>query len=209
MEHAMCGSENIDDNRQSGEPGDRENWDIAGKLKPLEARLAALSPCPDRLDRDRLMFLAGQASLVDAKFERVRTLGSRLESGVWPAAFVAMSAVAATLFVMLVGARERFAPPASSAAVSGHSDRAPLAIEWSSADPVLSAGDAYAVSIESLLASDDLRSDIGSSSSDPFETRDRPILTPAGWGQILNEAMDFQGSRPGASTIHPIQGVNS
>ena len=64
-------------------------------LKALEAALAALVPRSDRLDRDRLMFLAGQAT------------GSQPRAAVsrpwaWPAAFSAMTALAASLLLMLV-----------------------------------------------------------------------------------------------------------
>jgi hypothetical protein len=60
-------------------------------LTALEAALAALVPRADRLDRDRLMFLAGQASR-DTRHARWP----------WPAAFAAMTAVAAGLLVALV-----------------------------------------------------------------------------------------------------------
>ncbi len=64
-------------------------------LKALEAALAALVPRGDRLDRDRLMFLAGQtaASQPGAALSR---------RWAWPAAFSAMTAVAASLLAVLV-----------------------------------------------------------------------------------------------------------
>ena len=89
-------------------------------LNAFEAALAALMPRTDRLDRDRLMFLAGQQSIL-AGHELGATAG--LSSSVggtagqaghqpkvahgsqawpWPAAFAAMSALAATLFVILI-----------------------------------------------------------------------------------------------------------
>ena len=61
-------------------------------LNAFEAALAALTPRSDRLNRDRLMFLAGQASHRDTRPRR----------GSWPAAFVAMTTVAAGLLVALV-----------------------------------------------------------------------------------------------------------
>jgi len=64
-------------------------------LKALEAALAALVPRSDRLDRDRLMFLAGQA----AASQPAAALSRRW---VWPSAFSAMTAVAASLLAMLV-----------------------------------------------------------------------------------------------------------
>lgn len=62
-------------------------------LSALEAALASLTPRADRLDRDRLMFLAGRASAAPPPSPRLRT---------WQAAFAAMSAVAASLLVALV-----------------------------------------------------------------------------------------------------------
>jgi hypothetical protein len=63
----------------------------------LEARLAELRPREDRLDRDRLMFLAGQASVDGGKAQT--SAGRRWA---WPASFAGMSAVAAALLAMLL-----------------------------------------------------------------------------------------------------------
>jgi hypothetical protein len=63
----------------------------------LEARLAELRPREDRLDRDRLMFLAGQASVDGGKAQT-----SAARRWAWPASFAGMSAVAAALVVMLL-----------------------------------------------------------------------------------------------------------
>ena len=71
-------------------------------LKAFEARLAALVPRDDRLDRERLAFLTGQASVMNAPSQRNRVLGVSVDSRAWPAAFAAMSAVAATLFVTTI-----------------------------------------------------------------------------------------------------------
>jgi len=62
-------------------------------LKALEAALAALVPRGDRLDRDRLMFLAGQAAGSQPRAARHRWA--------WPAAFSAMTAAAASLLVIV------------------------------------------------------------------------------------------------------------
>lgn len=68
-------------------------------LQALEAALAALAPRSAAIDRDRLMYEAGRASVstVDA---------SGHGRWAWPTAFSAMSAVAATLFLALM-----FRPP--------------------------------------------------------------------------------------------------
>jgi hypothetical protein len=76
------------------------------ELKSFEAALAALLPRTDRLDRERLMFLAGQQSIsashghITAGQFSSGTQGKR--TWAWPAAFSVMSAVAATLFMMLL-----------------------------------------------------------------------------------------------------------
>jgi hypothetical protein len=95
-------------------------------LNAFEAALAGLIPRTDRLDRDRLMFLAGQQSTLPSPgtdghhAEHGWFVGRRQQSvlpslfgrgaggegskrsWLWPTAFAAMSVVAATLLVMLV-----------------------------------------------------------------------------------------------------------
>ncbi|HYW77997.1 MAG TPA: hypothetical protein VE890_00405 [Thermoguttaceae bacterium] len=63
------------------------------ELKAFEARLAALQPRSDRLDRDALLFEAGRASTQSGLWRR----------WAWPSAFGAMTTVAAALlaFVLL------------------------------------------------------------------------------------------------------------
>lgn len=72
--------------------------DLPPELKAIEAELASLTPRTDRLDRERLIFLAGQQSVAAGHIgatTRVRRWG-------WPAAFSAMTAVAASLLVALL-----------------------------------------------------------------------------------------------------------
>jgi len=88
-------------------------------LTAFEAALAALAPRANRLDRERLMFLAGQASVAPADRamgpvaqppSAVQELpGDSAQPGVavprrwaWPTAFAAMTAVAASLLIMLL-----------------------------------------------------------------------------------------------------------
>lgn len=63
-------------------------------LERFAAELAALSPRA-RLDRDRLMYLAGQASAAMPMY------GRDARRWVWPAAFSGMTAVAASLLLLL------------------------------------------------------------------------------------------------------------
>jgi hypothetical protein len=92
-------------------------------LKAFEAALASLVPRADRLDRDRLMFLAGQQSRTgfqpvketddnsplptnDHASRGARSVpgegpGARASRWAWPAAFTAMTTVAVVLAVLL------------------------------------------------------------------------------------------------------------
>jgi len=73
-------------------------------LSELEAALAALVPRMEGINRDRLMFLAGQASVEPvgqiANLPEVRQIKNL--SHFWPAAFAAMTAIAASLLVALI-----------------------------------------------------------------------------------------------------------
>lgn len=76
---------------------------LPAELKTVEAALAALRPRADRLDRERIMFLAGQTSMTGLKSHS--TWG-------WPTAFAGMSAVAATLLVVVLSGFHRPNQPA-------------------------------------------------------------------------------------------------
>ncbi|MFC1596581.1 hypothetical protein ACFL5Q_01360 [Planctomycetota bacterium] len=67
-------------------------------LAAWEARLGAFRPGPSRLDRDRVMFLAGRASV---RWERSHAARPSV-AWVWPAAFASMTAMAGGLLVALV-----------------------------------------------------------------------------------------------------------
>lgn len=68
------------------------------ELAAWEARLGAFRPPASRLDRDRVMFLAGRASV-----QGERLHGAAPSVGwVWPAALASMTAVAGGLLVALV-----------------------------------------------------------------------------------------------------------
>ncbi len=66
-------------------------------LAAFEAALASLAPRADGVNRDRLMFLAGEAS---AAAQSVQS--SRQRTWAWPAAFTAITAVAASLLAVLM-----------------------------------------------------------------------------------------------------------
>lgn len=67
-------------------------------LERLAAELAALSPRAG-LNRDRLMYLAGQASVAPARSHLMRSHSTRRWA--WPAAFAGMTAVAASLLAAI------------------------------------------------------------------------------------------------------------
>lgn len=92
----------IDDdrNRPSADATDRQG--VPSELKAIEAELAALAPRDDRLNRERLLFLAGQASVRDAVVHQ----NASVRRWIWPASFAAMTTVAAALFVMLLAQPE-------------------------------------------------------------------------------------------------------
>lgn len=69
--------------------------ELNDELADIEAALATVGPGPSRLQRDRVMYLAGRASVGPAT-QRTGTAWA------WPAAFGAMTVVAATLLVMVV-----------------------------------------------------------------------------------------------------------
>ena len=75
-----------------------EKRELPAELKAIEAELASLVPRADELDRERLIFLAGQASARKA----TASPGGRASETIWPIATAAMTAVAVSLLVVLV-----------------------------------------------------------------------------------------------------------
>jgi len=72
--------------------------ELRPELKSLEAELALLCPRTDRLSRDRLMFLAGQASAAGKAVGR-KPFGAAWG---WPAVLGAMTAAAASLLTIVL-----------------------------------------------------------------------------------------------------------
>lgn len=91
--------------------GSEEGSDLrppTSDLAPFEATLSSLAPRAARLDRDRLMFSAGQAALQASGGRQPPDVTANLPVSRWgwPAAFSAMTALAASLLVMLVNRPE-------------------------------------------------------------------------------------------------------
>jgi hypothetical protein len=80
--------------------GDERETEPDKSRSRFEVELTALTPRSAQFDRDRLMFLAGQASV------RVTDGGRPQRRWPWPAAFSAMTAVAAGLLVMMLARPE-------------------------------------------------------------------------------------------------------
>jgi hypothetical protein len=88
----------IDKSAVAAESSASEHSGLSPELQAIEAEWARLRPRTDRIDRDRLMFLAGQASVAEqAELPR----SSRLRVWFWPTSFAGMTAVAAVLFAMV------------------------------------------------------------------------------------------------------------
>jgi hypothetical protein len=160
--------------------------DLPRDLKALEARIAQLVPQSGRLDRERLMFLAGQASVVSTD-PQVSLLGLRFSAKAWPRAFVAMSAVAAALFVMLLTR-----PSLSDSSLAGHSSvDIDLTVESGRRHfgelghrqgDVLSVADAHRDDVEDRLA----KRESGSREITLDEDLGGQVLTPSSWEQLIH-----------------------
>ena len=72
---------------------------LSSELQALEAAWAQLQPRTAQIDRDRLLFLAGQASVTGDGSHSTRV---RFLRWYWPASSVAMTGVAAALLCALV-----------------------------------------------------------------------------------------------------------
>ena len=86
----------MSENESRREIGGGPENELPPELKAVEAELASLRPREDRLDRERLVFRAGQTSAGGDRASR-----GAAARGAWPAAFAGMTAVAAALAVAL------------------------------------------------------------------------------------------------------------
>jgi hypothetical protein len=181
------------------------------ELKSFEAMLAALVPRDDRLDRERLAFLAGQASVaanVDASRPRV---GGWQHHSAWPAAFAAMSALAATLLIVLVAR-----PAATGLSASGVGEIAAANGSRGSIQTrtmtlpeklpnTLSARDALGGDIEQRLTK---LSDEKSAPPFSVELPASPSLTPAAWRRV-SDGTKFPVPSAGSSSPPVIWRANT
>jgi hypothetical protein len=199
-----------------GRPAGHSAWQLSRELVSLEARLAALSPRDDRLDRERLMFLAGQASVVDAAQPSYRILGIPFGARVWPPAFAAMTAIAASLLFVLLLRPATIEPPRSGVRdmvmSTPPADSPPRFRDERtlSQDDVRSTSDALDLEIERLLASRDvLSTNVDSELRGQPDGPPRPSLTPASWRQIFDSSPSDGAPKSDSTNIHLYRGVNS
>jgi hypothetical protein len=188
-------------NDESGNHGSAQKRSI--ELQSFEARLAQLSPRGDRLDRERLIFLAGQASVANEDFGRLPAGPDWRRHAGWPAAFATMSAVAATLLVMLIMRPAGTTDLATSLRDLKSTDRivtSPEAMKSRAKDvdpSILSARDAQFGDVEDLLAA---RSQERAAWSEADDRNTRP-LTPSAWQEISEEMQPLAPSPESSNTL--------
>lgn len=158
---------------------DQPLWQTPADLKSLESQLGSLAPRSDRLDRERLIFLAGQAS---AELPSTRWA--------WPASLAAMTAVAATLLVMMLN-QPAVAPPELPAAERSLADirndfvqRHPPR-EWPQG--ITTATLFREEELEELLNGQSKLVVSSDTTSENFEEEQlrRTILTPSSWNEFF------------------------
>src|SRR5262245_17587314 len=166
------------------------------ELKQFADDLARLRPRDDRLDRERLAFLAGQASVTP-------------RGRAWPVAFGAMTAVAASLLFLLVTRPE-------TSTVSPHTvvlrvDDAKTHFATSAADDrhVLSPRDALRIDFEAMLATNASDGAQGEAGRGASSVRQVPTFTPNAWQRVIEESETARPSSNDDSGYYQIQGVRS
>ncbi len=160
---------------------------LSDELNRFAADLARLRPRDDRLDRERLAFLAGQASVVGLSNKPAKLLGVSLESRVWPAAFAVMTSVAAVLFGLLI--TQAAGPTSMAIAVQDCPGRKynENATERSDDRALLTTRDAHRADIEARLTSIALSRIDTDGSSQTTADRDVPVFTPKTWHQVIHD----------------------
>lgn len=169
---------------------------LGDDLQRFADDLARLRPREDRLDRERLAFLAGQASV------------SR-RGRAWPVAFGAMSAVAASLLFLLVMRPETSADRPFRAAQPVHDAERTFVIDSVDDRRVLSPRDALRIDFEARLAINMADRDHAGIVPGASAVRDIPIFTPSAWHQVIQESESHRPSSHDESGYHRVQGVRS
>ena len=190
-----------------------ENSRDAGEQLPLNSELAEfagqlrrLEPRDDRLDRERVAFLAGQASMAERSTTSERALG-RLSAGqLWPAAFVAMTGVAATLFVLLVMRPTATVEPPVVSGEGPQSTRPIVADGNEVGSGVLTTRGVWARDPERFLTK--LDGAQGAAGAVRADSRGMPVFTPAAWQQVIEESDTAAQSSGKSSEVLYKRGVS-
>ena len=197
----------MNDKRDDAE---RRGPQLSDDLKRFAEDLSSLRPREDRLDRERLAFLAGQASMATGNTQSISHRSGWRHHQAWPAAFGAMSMVAATLLLMLVmrpGA-SKLPTGVRDVATRDHVPTSPQnathGAPQKSAD-VLVARDALGGDLEQRLTTLS-KEKAGTSSS--VERPDGPRLTPAAWRHI-DDCATSKIPSPGSSGLPVFWRVNT
>jgi hypothetical protein len=114
--------------------------DLPPELAALEGRLASLQPSALQLDRDRLMFAAGQAA-AEAKYNLVTPHVGGANRWLWPSATALMTAASVMLAAMLVWKEDATSiagPSATPAAVEEKLVEQPTRADFQSVDRLTS-----------------------------------------------------------------------
>ncbi len=168
------------------EPDEQQPWQTPAELQAIELQLRSLEPRTDRLDRERLIFLAGKASVEVVELPTARWA--------WPASLAAMTALAATLLVMLINVPA----PAPTNLPSPEKSFAEIRQDLAEHRPshqkprgISTATIFHAEELESLLngkhavvASNDIQA--LSSEGSPLR---HAILTSSSWGKLIDESI--------------------
>jgi len=152
-------------------------------LQAIESQLGLLEPRADRLDRERLIFLAGQAS-VERPTKR----------WAWPASLAAMTALAATLLTILLtqpDAAPRELQTAEKSLAEIQQDFAHRHPKRQALQGITTATIYHEEELAALLyGRNTLVANADQEASDfDEELQHRLILTPSSWDQLLDESM--------------------
>ncbi len=189
---------------------------LSEELQLLEAQLKLLKPLPDRLDREKLIFLAGQASVSDAS-ATLSTHTSRWQSStaLWPGSFAAMTVVAATLLLMLLTQTPNSPSPKipENNLTIIESPHQSLDVKQHSRAPrrnILSLSPYQLNNLDRLLGHnslDSLPSNLSTNSNSPHDLINRKILTPTSINMLLDESAEFE--RSPLDSVVPSQNTGS
>jgi hypothetical protein len=201
-------SRNIAMNNEQND-SDRGDARFNERLDEFATDLARLRPRGDRLDREKLVFLAGRASVINETNQTAIVLGIPLRSPAWPAAFAGMTTIAASLAVILFlqSRTSPFGPSVASRPV--HNQAAKTPVEPLKNGNVLFTRDAHLPDIESRLVRRELRPTETSPTTTPTIEEQRPILTPTAWDQAINATDLSRPTTDDASGLSRTKGANS